>query len=111
MHGALIVANILADPTLRLQWEGEVNQMRQRIRDMRVQLCQHLTSQMPGRDFGFLLRQNGMFGYTGMSVEQVNLLRERHAVYAVASGRICVAGLNHSNLEYVSDAFAKVIRG
>jgi len=81
------------------------------VQDMRVQLQAGLQQVLPDRDFSFLLRQNGMFGYTGLSAQQVDVLREQYGVYAVASGRICVAGLNPGNVGKVCQAMAEVIRG
>ncbi len=109
-HGAQIVAKVLADAHFRVQWEGEVNQMRSRVQAMRAQLQAGLQQVLPERDFGFLLRQNGMFGYTGLTAQQVERLREQHGVYAVSSGRICVAGLNPGNIDKVCHAMAEVIR-
>jgi aromatic-amino-acid transaminase len=111
LHGAQIVARVLSDADLRAQWEAEVDQMRVRVQDMRVQLQAGLQQVLADRDFSFLLRQNGMFGYTGLSAAQVDALREQHGVYAVASGRICVAGLNPGNVGKVCQAMAEVIRG
>ncbi len=37
-------------------------------------------------------KQNGMFSFSGLTKEQVLRLREEFAIYAVASGRINVAG-------------------
>ncbi|MDY7578151.1 amino acid aminotransferase [Herbaspirillum sp. RTI4] len=109
MHGAMIVSHILHHPELRRQWEGEVAHMRERIRHMRVALHAGLSAALPDRDVGFLLRQNGMFGYTGLSEQQVERLRERHAVYAIATGRICLAGVNQGNLAHVCAALAEVM--
>ncbi|MFL9926848.1 aspartate/tyrosine/aromatic aminotransferase [Herbaspirillum lusitanum] len=111
LHGALIVARVLSDAHLRQQWEGEVNQMRERVHGMRERLHAGLAKVLPEYNFGFLLRQNGMFGYTGLSAAQVERLREQHGVYAVSSGRICVAGLNPGNVDKVCLAMAEVIRG
>ncbi|KAF1041502.1 MAG: Aromatic-amino-acid aminotransferase [Herbaspirillum frisingense] len=109
MHGALVVAKVLGDAALRTQWQAEVETMR--VRDMRSKLHQQLSRAVPDRDFGFLLRQNGMFGYTGLTVAQVDRLREEFGVYAVGSGRICVAGLNDGNVARVAEAMAEVLRG
>ena len=111
MHGALMVARVLSDATLRAQWQAEVEQMRVRVRDMRVKLSAQLKQAVPDRDFDFLLRQNGMFGYTGLSAAQVDRLRDEFGVYAVSSGRICVAGLNDGNVARVAEAMAEVLRG
>ncbi|HET8609134.1 MAG TPA: aromatic amino acid aminotransferase, partial [Burkholderiales bacterium] len=41
--------------------------------------------------------------------EQVHRLRSEHSIYAIDSGRICVAALNTKNVDYVANAIAKVI--
>ncbi|WP_353094064.1 aminotransferase class I/II-fold pyridoxal phosphate-dependent enzyme, partial [Methylibium sp.] len=100
-----------AEPALRTQWEGELAAMRERILAMRRALHAALTARLPGRDFGYFLSQRGMFSYTGLSAAQVDLLRERHAVYLVRSGRVCVAGLNTGNVQTVAEAMAAVMGG
>lgn len=110
MHGALLVAKVLNDPQLKAQWVKEVEGMRVRMRDMRQALHHTLQQAIPDINFDFLLRQHGMFGYTGLTAKQVDILREQYAVYAIASGRICITGLNTSNLERVGQAFAQVFK-
>ena len=109
IHAAGIMALVLGDAQLRPQWEAEVAQMRERIRAMRKALHEVLSARIPGRDFGYLLTQRGMFSYTGMSAAQVDRLREEHAVYLIRSGRMCVAGLNGGNVERTAQAFAAVL--
>lgn len=111
MHSAQIVARVLGDATLRAQWEGELAAMRERIARMRRALHRRLVARVPGRDFGYFLTQRGMFSYTGLTAAQVDRLREEHAVYLIRSGRICVAGLNESNVERTAEAMATVIGG
>ena len=82
--------------------------MRDRIRHLREQLVARLQAAVPGTDFGFITRQRGMFSYSGLTKEQVTALRERHSIYAIDSGRICVAALNARNLEVVAKAIAAV---
>nr|WP_260854071.1 aminotransferase class I/II-fold pyridoxal phosphate-dependent enzyme [Paraburkholderia sp. BCC1886] len=84
--------------------------MRLHIASMRERLHSVLTSAAPGRDFDYIVKQRGMFAYTGLSSAQVAPLQSDFGVFAVSSGRICVAGLNHSNVDYVAEAFARVIR-
>ncbi len=110
IHGGQIVASVLGVPELRALWEGELAAMRERILSMRRALHGVLTAKLPGRDFGYFLSQRGMFSYTGLSADQVDLLRERHAVYLVRSGRLCVAGLNPGNVQAVADAMADVLQ-
>jgi len=76
---------------------------------MRKKLAQGLTARTSKRDFSFIERQNGMFSYTGLSPAQVARLSEEFGIYAVSTGRICVAALNSKNVEYVADAIAKVV--
>ncbi|GAB1041625.1 MAG: hypothetical protein SLagBPW_43520 [Shewanella algae] len=60
----------------------------------------------PDQDFSFLIKQKGMFSYTGFSSAQVDTLRETHGIYLIASGRMCLAGLNAANVDKVAAAFA-----
>jgi len=109
IHGGQIVATVLTDPELRREWETELGAMRERILTMRKKLYAVLKAKVPGRDFDYFLTQRGMFSYTGLSAAQVDKLREEHALYMVRSGRICVAGLNSSNVEATAVAIAAVL--
>lgn len=106
--GAQVVAKVLNDARLKGQWLAEVEQMRRRILEMRTTLVAALKVALPERNFDYLLQQRGMFSYTGFSAAQVNRLREEFGVYLIASGRMCMAGLNHSNVRRVAEAFAAV---
>ena len=108
-HGSQIVAAVLTTLELRALWESELRQMRERIREMRKHLVEKLKTRAPRADFGFVMRQHGMFSYSGLSKSQVARLREEFSVYAVDSGRICVAALNSRNVDYVADAIARVM--
>ena len=108
-HGASIVAAVLNSPELRAQWEEELAEMRLRIRGMRTQMVELLAKHAPQRDFSFVGRQRGMFSYSGLSVEQVHRLRNEFGIYALDTGRICVAALNQSNIHVVTDAIVQVI--
>ena len=109
-HGGFITADVLNTPELFSQWEREVYQMRDRIRAMRQQLYDILTAKLPERDFSYFIKQRGMFSYTGLNTAQVQRLQDEFAVYLVASGRMCVAGLNQSNIDYVANAFVEVLK-
>jgi aromatic-amino-acid transaminase len=84
--------------------------MRERIKSMRHRLVEQIQACAPGADFGFVTRQRGMFSYSGLTKAQVQRLREEFAIYAIDSGRICVAALNSRNIDYVADAIARVLR-
>ena len=108
-HGATIAAAVLNSPELRAMWEDELAEMRLRIRGMRLQMVELLSKKAPGHDFSFVARQRGMFSYSGLTVEQVTRLRTEFGIYALDTGRICVASLNQRNIEAVTDAIVQVI--
>jgi aromatic-amino-acid transaminase len=108
-HGGQIVATVLATPELRAQWEQELAGMRDRIKAMRKALVEKIRARAPQADFGFILDQRGMFSYSGLTKAQVERLRTEFSVYAIETGRICVAALNSKNIGYVADAVAKVV--
>jgi len=107
-HGAAIVSRVLNTPELYALWAKELTDMRERIRAMRNQLVQALQDQ--GQDFSFVLQQRGMFSYSGLTSRQVDRLREEFGIYAVGTGRICVAALNRQNVAYVAESIANVMR-
>ncbi len=109
-HGGQIVASVLASPQLRSLWDRELGAMRERIKAMRKQLVEKIHARAPGADFSFVLAQRGMFSYSGLSKGQVQRLRAEYSIYAIDTGRICVAALNSKNVDYVADAISSVIK-
>ena len=109
-HGSKIVVTVLGNPALRTLWENELKEMRERIKAMRVKLVESIESRVPGADFQFIIRQRGMFSYSGLTREQVLRLRDEYSIYAIESGRICVAAINTNNIDYIADAIATVIK-
>jgi aromatic-amino-acid transaminase len=107
-HGGKVVATVLSTPELRQLWEDELAGMRVRIKQMRDELVKKLAEKAPGKDFAFVREQVGMFSYSGLTKEQVEKLRAE-SIYAVDTGRICVAALNSNNIDTVVDAIAKVL--
>ncbi len=108
-HGAAVVTTILNDAELYKQWDQEVADMRERIQEMRELFVATLKEKGVSGDYSFISRQNGMFSFSGLSVEQVNRLKEEFAVYIVGSGRISVAGMTKDNMQPLCDALSKVI--
>ncbi|MFC3396619.1 amino acid aminotransferase [Brenneria rubrifaciens] len=106
--GAQVVSEVLNNAELSANWRTEVEEMRTRIIEMRQTLVAALKAALPHRNFDYLLTQRGMFSYTGFSAEQVDRLREEFGVYLIASGRMCLAGLNHGNVQRVAAAFAAI---
>ncbi|MGF6470306.1 amino acid aminotransferase [Paraburkholderia youngii] len=110
-HGARLVANVLADATLRASWEAELGAMRERILAMRNVIHAGLDGRVDEVMRARYVAQRGMFTYTGLSESQVERLRNEYAVYVLRSGRMCVAGLNARNADYVASSIAAVVSG
>lgn len=108
-HGAGIVVSILGDPGLRADWESEVAEMRARINGMRTLFVKTLAAKGVDRDFSFIIRQRGMFSFSGLTKEQVERLKKEYAIYIVGSGRINVAGMTESNMDRLCEAIASVL--
>lgn len=108
-HGGTVVSTVLNTPELYTLWTQELAAMRERIRSMRVQLVEKLKAHGVTQNFDFVLSQRGMFSYSGLTAAQVDRLRDEHGVYAVSSGRICVAALNSHNIDYVAKSIAEVL--
>ncbi|MET3008800.1 amino acid aminotransferase [Stenotrophomonas koreensis] len=109
-HGAALVAGVLGSSELRALWEDELGQMRNRIHALRAGLVSKL-AELGAAEFAFIQQQAGMFSYSGLSRDQVDRLRDEFGIYAVGTGRICVAALSQNNLDYVARAVYAVSRG
>jgi aromatic-amino-acid transaminase len=109
-HGGAVVTTILNSPELRALWERELAGMRDRIRAMRTGLVERLAALGVKRDFSFVAQQRGMFSYSGLTSAQVDRLRDEFGIYAVSTGRICLAALNSRNIDAVAQAIAQVVK-
>ncbi len=108
-HGGAIVAGVLNNPELRALWEGELGEMRVRIKAMRQKLVDGLKAAGVTQDMSFITQQIGMFSYSGLSKDQMVRLRNEFGVYGTDTGRMCVAALNSKNIDYVCACIAKVV--
>jgi len=108
-HGGALVSGVLNSVELKAMWEQELAEMRERIHAMRAGMVEKLAA-AGAPQFAFIQEQAGMFSYSGLSKAQVDRLREEYAIYAVGTGRICVAALNRANLDTVVNAVAAVSR-
>lgn len=108
-HGASVVATILSNAALRAIWEQELTDMRQRIQRMRQLFVNTLQEKGAQQDFSFIINQNGMFSFSGLTKEQVLRLRDEFAVYAVNSGRVNVAGMTPDNMAPLCEAIVAVL--
>lgn len=104
-HGAAVVKAVLSSPELTHQWRAELDAMRVRVNAVRTRLSGIPLQRL---DLSRLSQQRGMFALLPLSSDQVQALRERHAVYVDASGRINVAGLNDSNFARFAAGLADV---
>ncbi|GKX62692.1 amino acid aminotransferase [Pragia fontium] len=109
LDGAQIVSLVLSDPQLKATWMAEVSEMRNRIIQMRQKMVDVMSQALPGLDSSYLVKQTGMFSYTGLTPEQVDRLKSEFAIYLVRNGRMCLTGLNSQNVERVAQAFAAVM--
>ena len=107
-HGAAIVGKILNDPQLTTIWKDEVAQMHARLISLRSQLTTALQLETNNNKFDFINSHKGMFTVTGFSPEQMERLKTEHGIYAVADGRINIAGLQEQHINYVAKALATV---
>ncbi|ERH73289.1 amino acid aminotransferase [Serratia marcescens] len=108
-HGAAVVATILGNDALRAMWEQELTDMRQRIHRMRQLFVNTLQEKGAQQDFSFIIQQNGMFSFSGLTKEQVLRLREEFGVYAVNSGRVNVAGMTPDNMAPLCESIVAVL--
>ncbi|MFC6205491.1 aromatic amino acid transaminase [Psychrobacter urativorans] len=112
-HGGHVVDIVMNDDKLYQQWVNEVYSMRDRIKAMRLKLKSILETELADFDYNFdyITRQNGMFSFTGLTTEQVERLQSEFGVYLVSNSRMCMAGLNVNNVDYVAQAMATVLKG
>ena len=109
-HGGLAASAVLDDAALYEQWIGEVAEMRERIKAMRVALVDGLAARGVDQDFAFIKEQRGMFSFSGLSNDVVAWLRDNKAIYIVGGGRINLAGLTSGNIDYVCDSIAEALK-
>jgi aspartate aminotransferase len=108
-HGAAVAARVLGDADLFQQWRQEVATMVVRMQSLRALLASRLAARRPHDDFGWLTRHRGMFSLLGLGDAAIARLRDVHHVYVPPDGRMNVAGISESNVDYVADAVAQLL--
>ena len=103
-HGARLVTMVLSDEELKISWMEELEAVRTSMLSLRTQLATELEKLSGSNRFGFLADHRGMFSRLGASPEQVNELRENHAVYMVGDSRLNIAGLNSKTVPVLAQA-------
>eukprot|EP00879_Flechtneria_rotunda_P027702 GHRR01029689.1.p1 GENE.GHRR01029689.1~~GHRR01029689.1.p1 ORF type:complete len:346 (+),score=121.14 GHRR01029689.1:119-1156(+) len=109
-HGARIAAEVVGDATMFKLWKQEMAGMAGRIARVREELRAALEKRYPDKDWSFITSQIGMFSYTGMTPQQVDSMTNKHAVFMTRDGRISLAGLSSSKVEYLADAIVDSIK-
>jgi aspartate/tyrosine/aromatic aminotransferase len=103
------VTKVIGDPQLKELWLQELASMRDRINDMRELFAKTLKELNVKEDFSFITQQHGLFSFTGLSKEQVEILKDKHSIYIVGSGRINISGLTTDNMGRICEAIAEVL--
>ncbi len=107
-HGARLVTMVLSDGALRAEWKKELEDMRTGMLALREQLAREL-QRLSGSDrFGFIAQHRGMFSRLGATPEQVDRLRDEHAIYLVGDSRLNIAGLNKDSVPILAKAMIDV---
>lgn len=110
IHGSRVVEEIFKTPELKLEWEGEVKMMHARILKMRQLLFTKLNDSGSSRDWSHLVKQRGMFFYSGLNVSQCESLINDHSIYLVKNGRMSVPGINENNVDYLAHCLHNVTK-
>ncbi|CAI0543332.1 unnamed protein product, partial [Linum tenue] len=104
IHGASIVAAILKDSEMYREWTVELKAMADRILSMRQQLFEALSARGTPGDWSHIIKQIGMFTFTGLNSEQVAFMTKEYHIYMTSDGRISMAGLSSRTVPHLADA-------
>lgn len=110
IHGSRVVEEIFGTPELKLQWQGEVKMMHKRIHEMRHLLKNKLEENGSTLDWSHLVKQKGMFFFSGLDVKQCESLINDHSIYVVKNGRFAVPGINEHNVDYLAKCLHDVTK-
>ncbi|CAH0722943.1 unnamed protein product, partial [Brenthis ino] len=108
-HGARVVANVLADGKLFDEWRDHIKMMSSRVIQMREALRAELMKLGTPGNWDHIVKQIGLFSYTGLNEKQSEYLINQHHIYLLRSGRINICGLNPNNVAYVANAIHDAI--
>jgi aspartate aminotransferase len=108
--GARIVDIVLNDEALFAEWKENLKYMSHRIVDMRKALYGHLIELKTPGTWNHITDQIGMFSFTGLKASQVKVLKEKYSIYMTENGRVSMAGVSTTNVEYLAKAIDDVVR-
>lgn len=109
-YGARIASTIINNPNLKKEWDQEVADVTTRLKDIRQLVFDKLTELGTPGKWDHVLKQNGLFWYSGLTSIQIEKLIEEHHVYASSIGRVNIAGLNKNSVNKFAGAIDKVVR-
>ena len=107
-YGAHLVDIVLSDHSLTKEWHKELKIMSDRIASMRTALYTGIKTKGSQLNWDHIVKQIGMFAFTGLNLDQVKTLKSQYHIYLTDDGRISIAGLNTKNVDYVAQAFHEV---
>lgn len=110
IHGSQVVEEVFRDENLRTEWSAELKMMCTRIHKMRHLLKGKLEAIGSQHDWSHITKQQGMFFYSGLNLEQCEKLIRDHSIYVVKNGRIAVPGINENNVDYVAECIHHVTK-
>lgn len=110
-HGAATVAKVLADPVLKQKWLNELEQMKNRIANMRESFGKALIRECPSYDYTYILNKKGMFCFSGLDGIKVLKMKEELGIYMTRTGRVNLTGLCEKNLAKVVEAIKEMMQG
>ncbi|XP_052173529.1 aspartate aminotransferase, mitochondrial-like isoform X2 [Diospyros lotus] len=110
IHGSLLVSTILGDPQLKALWAKEVKAMAGRVMRRRATMRQSLEKLDSRCNWEHITNQVGMFCFTGLSPQQVDRLAREFHIYLTPEGRMSMAGVTKSNVDYLANAMHEVTR-
>lgn len=108
-HGANATEMVMTDSALSSSWREELEAMRTRMVGLRQEFSEAMRKRSNSDRFDYIATQKGMFSRLPLTTEQIETLRDDHAIYIVGDGRINVAGLPEEGIEELADAICSVL--
>tara|TARA_X000000950_G_scaffold168216_1_gene205324 strand:+ start:276 stop:1463 length:1188 start_codon:yes stop_codon:yes gene_type:complete len=103
-HGSRLVSIVLNDKDLRSDWMSELEDIRNSLLNLRVQLSDELQKISGSNRFSFIASHRGMFSRLGATPSQVEKMRKEFGIYMVSDSRFNVAGLNNETVPALAKA-------
>ena len=106
-HGSRLVSIVLNDRDLRSDWMSELEDIRNSLLNLRVQLSNELQKISGSDRFSFIASHRGMFSRLGATPSQVEKMRTEFGIYMVSDSRFNVAGLNNETVPALAKAIVE----